>query len=81
MTYIIVYLLLWIITFILYQRKKRSFDNGTIVILSYIVYAICSVLLINNVIVAGKYNDITLFPFIYLWVMLLIANAPAMQYK
>lgn len=79
---IISYLLVWGLTFVWYQRKRNVFDGGSAIILSYIAYAFFSILTLNNPIpiTMYAYEPLKLFPFIYLYVMLMIAISPAIYH-
>ena len=79
---VISYLLIWILTFVWYQHKRNIFDGGSAIILSYIVYACFSILTLNNPIpiTIYAYEPLKIFPFIYLYVMLMIALSPAIYY-
>lgn len=76
---IIFFILSWIITIIVYQIKKKSFDAGSILLFSYLVYAIMSLLLYNNP--YYSFNDMQVFPFIYLYLMLMLAFSPVLRYN
>jgi len=73
------YTLLWVISFILYHYKNRHIDGGSAVIASYIVYLFFSFITLNDVFFDSTYEHLRLFPFIYLYVMLMIALSPAIQ--
>ena len=79
---IISYLLIWILTFGWYQYKRNVLDGGSAIILSYIAYAIFSILTLNNPIPIAMYayEPLKVFPFIYLYVMLMIAISPAIYH-
>ncbi|MBO6078448.1 MAG: oligosaccharide repeat unit polymerase [Bacteroidaceae bacterium] len=80
---VVLYFLLWVVTFILYHRKFRNLDGGSVIIGSYFCYAFFSILTLNNPITLWDYYDyhhLTVFPFIYLFVMLIIALSPAIRY-
>ena len=80
---IIIYFLLWVLAFMLYQRKNRQLDAGSAIIGTYICYAFFSILSLNRPITFldyYEYNHLKLFPFIYLFVMLIIALSPAIKY-
>ena len=81
-TLMVGYLFLWIITFFWYQYKAKDVDAGTAIILSYIGYAFISILTYNEPIPITKYlyEPLRLFPFIYLFVMLIIALSPAIYH-
>lgn len=70
------YLLLWVLTLIWYQHKKFIIDAGTSIIIAYILYAIFSLLSINDALFSAAYEPLKLFPYIYLYVMMLIAMTP-----
>ena len=74
------YLLVWIITLIWYQYKNHAIDVGTAIIGSYVGYAIFSVLSINDSFFVIAYNPLKLFPYIYLYVMLMIALSPTIYH-
>ena len=42
------YLLLWIVTWVVYQRRRNVFDGGSAIMLSYICYAVFSIITIND---------------------------------
>lgn len=73
------YLLLWVITFIWYHRKSRHIDGGSTVIASYIAYAVFSLFTLNDEIFVVTYEPLRLFPFLYLYMMLIIALSPAIK--
>lgn len=80
---VIFYFMMWVLVFIMYHKKNRQFDGGSVIIGSYICYAFFSILTLNRPITFFDYyefNHLTLFPFIYLFVMLIIALSPAIVY-
>lgn len=70
------YLLLWVITFVWYHFKHHSIDAGSGIIFMYIVYGIISIDSLNDPIFSLSYENLTLFPYIYLYGMMLIAMLP-----
>lgn len=78
---IVLYISAWVITIIVYQKKKRHFDAGSVVLFSYLFYSVVSLLLYNvpNS-TFGSFNTIELFPFVYLFLMLLLATSPILKY-
>lgn len=72
---------MWVVVFVLYQLRKNHLDAGSIILLSYIAYAVCSLGLYNTYVEFYTFNPLTLFPFVYLFVMLLIALAPVLKYE
>lgn len=73
------YTLLWVISFIWYHYKNRHIDGGSAVMASYIVYCFFSFITLNDDFFDITYEHLRLFPFIYLYVMLMIALLPAIQ--
>lgn len=79
-----IYIFLWAVTFFLYLRKKRTLDAGGFIIGSYLLYAILSYFLYVYYFSQGMGDAITelnLFPFIYLFSMLLIFLLPVLKYN
>ena len=75
----VAYLLLWVLTFAWYQHKGHAVDAGSAIILSYVGYAFFSILTYNEpieILVTYIYDPLRLFPFIYLYIMLMIALSP-----
>ena len=71
------YLLLWILTFIGYHILRFKTDGGSAIMLTYIIYAIFSLFSINDFLFGDMYLPLTVLPFIYLYMMLMIALSPA----
>ena len=70
------YLLVWIMTLVWYQYKSRTIDGGTAVMSTYVLYAIFSLLTLNDIMFEDFYLPLQLFPYIYLYVMLMTALSP-----
>lgn len=70
------YLLLWVITFIWYHFKHHSLDAGSGIIFMYILYGIISIDSLNDPIFSMSYENLTLFPYLYLYAMMMIAILP-----
>ena len=73
------YTLLWVISFIWYHYKNRHIDGGSAVMASYIVYCFFSFITLNDEFFDITYEHLRLFPFIYLYVMLMLALSPAIK--
>lgn len=78
--YISIYLLLWVLTFIWYHVKRYRWDGGSVIIGSYVVYAIFSIVSLNDDLFSIQYDPLRLFPFFYLYVMLMIALSPVIYH-
>jgi len=75
-------ILLWVITLIWYQRKNKNFDAGSFIIVMYIIYAVFSIMTINDDSIPQftNYEPLTFFPYLYLYVMMMIALTPAIHH-
>lgn len=75
-------IVLWVITLIWYQRKNKNFDAGSFIIVMYIIYAVFSIMTINDDSIPQltNYEPLTLFPYIYLYVMMMIAMSPSIYH-
>lgn len=74
-------MLLWLVAFLIYQRRRKNFGAGSVLLLYYLSMAVTSIFLFNNPLYKGDYNTITLLPIIYLFVTLMFATWPVLQYK
>lgn len=70
--------LLWSITFLLYQRKKKRFGVGSGILLLYTCVSVIGIHVYNSPYASRMFNDLTIFPFIYLYVMINIVLFPIM---
>ncbi len=77
---ILLYITALVVTIVLYQKKKRFFDAGSILLFSYLLYSIMSLILFNIDNPFYTFEEIRLFPFIYLYLMLMITAAPILKY-
>ena len=73
--------LLWAITLFYYWKKKKAIDPGFCLLSSYLVYSVFSLLLFNNDWYSGYYNDITFFPFVYLYIAMVMTSWPVLKYN
>lgn len=78
--YIIIYIILWAIVFISYQRKRKTFDCGTFVLAEYLILGIFSYFLYGDGYYGYQFRGLSLFNFFYLFFLLLVATLPLMQY-
>ena len=79
--YIILYILLWVVTLIVYRRRGEERDAGWLIIVSYIGYAVFSLILFRHA--DGEYYvflPMRMGPFVYLYCMLLLALRPLMRF-
>ena len=74
------YLLAWVLTLILYQWKIRKTDGGTAIICSYILYAIFSLFTLNDNMFNILYEPLKFLPFLFLFIMLMIALSPIIYF-
>lgn len=69
---------MWVGAILIYQFNKRHFDAGSVILSSYLIYALLSFVLFNNPFY--KFDELSLFPFLYLFVMLMISFFPILNY-
>lgn len=74
--YTFLYLLLWILTLGVYQFKRKQLDAGTAIMATYIMYAVFSLFTLNDELFGIQYDPLTLFPFIFLYTMLMMSLSP-----
>jgi oligosaccharide repeat unit polymerase len=75
---LILYIFIWIITLFIYQYFKRQIDAGTILLGFYLLYSVISFLLYNSEFF--KFEKITIFPFIYLYGLLILTFSPVLLF-
>lgn len=81
--YLVLNILLWSFSFFYFYKKKKGFDSGNILLLSFLVYAICSLILYNDSSFGNQYTKepVTLFPLIYLDLMVMLTMSPVLRYN
>ena len=78
--YLWLYIFLWGFVLLKYLRRQKVFGAGGLLITSYLIFAIAAWALYTNPFSAGSFKELHLFPFLYLFMMLLIASLPIIQY-
>lgn len=78
--YLVFYIVIWLITFSTYLKKRRNLDIGGISILSFFMYSVASLIHYNQS-YRLIYDELKLFPFIYLYLMLMLAMSPILKYN
>ena len=76
--YLYINVAVWVITFLIYQNKKKHFDVGSVLILSYLIYSISSVIVFNST-YGYNFNELTLFPFLYLYLITILVMSPVLN--
>ena len=74
------YMMIWVLTFIWYHYRHKSIDAGSMVIGSYVAYAFFSIVTLNDDLFNNEYDHLELFPFLYLYTMLMMALSPAIYF-
>lgn len=82
--FLTLYSVVWLITFLFQYKKKGRLDAGNFIILLFFIYSVFSVLLIldkgrGELFFGGK--EITLFPLIYLYLMIMLTMKPVYDYN
>lgn len=78
---VLIYLVLWVITLVVHYKKRKSFDAGCFVLSTYVMYAINSYLLYGTTYYYFNPQPLKLFPFIYLFAMMLIGLLPVLKFE
>ena len=76
--WLIVYIALWLFTIWYYWKKEKYFSANILILCSYLGYAIISLICYN--ISFPEYKGLTLLPFIFLYIMIMIALRPVSLY-
>ena len=72
------YALLWLVTFVVYQVRKRTLDVGSLLLGSYFAYAVVSIFLYRSE--YYPFEPIEVMPFVYLYGMLMLAFYPVLRF-
>lgn len=72
--------LLYIVTFAIYQKRTKTFQMGSFVLLFYSLLSVGSIWL-YNINSAWRFEPITVFPLLYLYVVLMIAFYPLLKFS
>lgn len=82
--FISIYVTLWLVTFIVYYNKRHFIDTGGFIIITFVIYSIASLILSfdheNRGSVFAK-HEITFFPLLYLYCMIMISMLPVFRYN
>lgn len=73
--------LLWLITFVVYQQRRKYFGVGSAILFFYTSISFLAIHLYNNPYANGLFKALNLFPFLYLYVMIIIASYPILNLK
>lgn len=68
--------LLWLVTFFIYQKRRKYFGVGSGIILLYTIIAVVDIHLYHNPYALGLFKDLTLIPYLYLYGMIMLACLP-----
>ena len=70
------YMMVWVLTLIWYHKRYKNIDAGSMVIGSYVAYAFFSIVTLNDDLFNIEYEHLSFFPFLFLYIMLMIALSP-----
>ncbi len=80
LVYLILYILAWVGTVFYYQRKRCIVDAGSIILFSYLGYSVLSFFLYISTDFQSEFQELSLFPFVYLYLMLMLATLPVLNF-
>lgn len=75
-----IYTVLWVVTFYVYQRKRKTFDAGSLILFLYLLTAIASYFLYGDEYYGSSFRGLSLFTFLLLFVLLFIGAYPVLNY-
>lgn len=78
--YAIIYSIVWCVFFFKIFRKYGKYSISVFVIFFYLLYSILAILLYNHVEYVSDFNTLTLFPYVYLFLMILLCLRPVITY-
>ncbi len=78
--YAIFYAILWIVLFFKLLRNYKKNTVSILVTSFYVLYSVLAVFLYNNEYYRYNFNNVTFFPYIYLFLMILLSLKPILQF-
>ena len=78
--YLYIYIALWAIASIFFFKKKKFFGAGNLILATYLIYAVLAYFLYMSPAKDVDCSDFELFPFLYLFAMVLISLLPVLRY-
>ncbi|HYC49745.1 MAG TPA: O-antigen polymerase [Gemmatimonadaceae bacterium] len=72
------YIVVWLLAFMVYQARKRCFDAGSLLLMTYLLYAVLSLLLFRSE--YYPFEPMRAFPFVYLFLLQLLAFYPVLRF-
>lgn len=79
--FLLINILLWLITFLFYQLRRRYFGVGSFLLLFYLSIAIVGFHLFNDPLSVDYFKKISFFPIVYLYSMMIIATLPVLKFN
>lgn len=76
----IIYTLSWLFFLLFLYKKNHKIGVSGLIVTSYIVYAIISILLYNDDLQGAEFKTLKAFPFVYLFGMLYLSLLPVIRY-
>lgn len=70
---------LWGGTFLFYQRIKTSFGVVSGILLLYFIIALLDIHLFDNIYSVGVFKDLKIFPYIYLYILIVLSCYPLLK--
>lgn len=79
--YLLTNVLLWFLTFIIYQKRRKYFGAGSFLLFLYLSISVVGFHLYNLPIGNEWFVEIKIVPFLYLYVMIMLATLPVLKFK
>lgn len=77
--FLLINILLWLFTFTFYQKGRKQLGSGSFLLLLYLSMALIGMHLFNNPLSQWMFKDLELFPFIYLYAMIMLMTLPILK--
>ncbi|MBR8719420.1 hypothetical protein IX307_000598 [Bacteroides pyogenes] len=78
--YAILYAIVWSVFFLSLWKKYGPKSASVFVTVFYVLYSILAIFLYNHVDYALDFNTLTIFPYVYLFIMILLSLKPIMSF-
>ena len=78
--YAILYAVAWILLFLWFLKKYGIKSSSVFVTSFYVLFSIAAIFLYHNEFYASSFKTITLFPYVYLFVMVLLSLQPIVSF-
>lgn len=76
----ILYALMWLILFVRLCKNFKDNTTSIFIVSFYLLYSVLAIFLYNNPDFINDYNEVTIFPYIYLFIAILLTLIPILSF-